>query len=383
MTTLPCGGTPGQSLTIIPQNALYPPFPASCSVAATPGAATQTAAAGNLFSTQTAVAGQTATAYALTVVAQQTQSAQQTQTAAPGATSSAIAQQTQTTQQTQTAGSTATAAAKQTATAASAATTAAAATATAVSGQTATALARPTSTNTPVPPTNTATPSPTITPGGGNTAMLLPLPVRTPIQLVAGVRLINPAARRAARAPHAVPAAPLATPTQAVPDYAYPPKDGSGNYVCPSPDKSIQTGVSPPGASAIGQTVPEGNPFDPPIHNGCLPSSEYRAWPGANAPPPPLWITAGQEYQGYNLSWQGPSSNTPNYRPYNGRWVYLYAKIPDNYDTTYNPLDASGHPLNPNPGYWYVQYLNRGAGQITDRTTWEVSVIDTPPHLVN
>jgi len=175
---------------------------------------------------------------------------------------------------------------------------------------------------------------------------------------------------------------------------------------CPSPDQSVALGISPPNSAAYGQSVAEDNPFDP-LHanTSCFNPPDY-ATPWANQPntgPVAPWIaeqatataTAGGSagsppgnapitYENYNLCWQAQRDcvNNPNYRPYNGRWVYLFTKIPDNYDdATYNPTDGQGHPLNPNQDFWYVQYTNQGTGRITNRTTWEVSVVDTPPHL--
>jgi len=172
----------------------------------------------------------------------------------------------------------------------------------------------------------------------------------------------------------------------------------------------MNLGISPNGAQALGQTVAEDNPFDPVVHatptSGttppCLDPSEYRDYSTQpDRPTPAPWISSGStEYQTYNLY---SATDRPNYRPYNGRWVDLYIKIPDGYNTPGNPdYYAPGYPApagytpggtpcsapvgssgcNPNPGYWYVQYVNKGATIITDRTTWEVSVVDTPPHLI-
>jgi len=194
------------------------------------------------------------------------------------------------------------------------------------------------------------------------------------------------------------------------PIYSSPPVDGSNKPVCPSPDQSAALGISPPGSAAYGQTVAEDNPFDPLHANTSCPTlSDYAP---SYLTPTPAAIPAGQlapwiaeqaqaqatataagtpnagsapvTYENYNLCWQGQADcvSHPNYRPYNGRWVYLFTKIPDNYDdATYNPTDAQGNPLNPNKDFWYVQYTNQGTGNITNRTTWEVSVVDTPPHL--
>ncbi len=182
---------------------------------------------------------------------------------------------------------------------------------------------------------------------------------------------------------------------------------------CPSPDQSVALGISPPNSAAYGQSVAEDNPFDPLHNTSCSNPADYA--PSYLTPTPPAipsgqlapWIAeqatataqaqatasaAGNSvpsstpitYENYNLCWQGQADcvSHPNYRPYNGRWVYLFTKIPDNYDdATYNPTDGQGHPLNPNQDFWYVQYTNQGTGNITNRTTWEVSVVDTPPHL--
>jgi len=171
---------------------------------------------------------------------------------------------------------------------------------------------------------------------------------------------------------------------------------------CPSPDQSVALGISPLNSAAYGQSVAEDNPFDP-LHanTSCFNPPDY-ATPWANQPntgPVAPWIaeqatataTAGGPsgsppgnapitYENYNLCWQTQRDciSHPNYRPYNGRWVYLFIKIPDTYDLT---TPSYGYPNNPNPGFWYVQYTNQGTGNITNRTTWEVSVVDTPPHL--
>lgn len=199
------------------------------------------------------------------------------------------------------------------------------------------------------------------------------------------------------------------------PNYSSPLVDGTpvaNTMHCPSPDLSLNLGISPSGTQARGQTVAEANPFDPNVHatpvsgaptpaagevSPCVASSEYHDYsaqsPAPDRTPPPLapWIAPGLDYQNYNL-YNVNHTRTPNYRPYNGRWVDLYIKIPDGYNTSsssdyYAPGNAPactvGNPgCNPNPGYWYVQYVNKGATTITDRTTWEVSVVDEPPHLI-
>jgi len=177
----------------------------------------------------------------------------------------------------------------------------------------------------------------------------------------------------------------------AQPIYSSPQADPTNNnaLICPSPDQSVAQGVSVPGAYAYGQTVAENNPFDP-MHassTACQPggssAANYLNWgsqPITNTPPTVPWIAPGQAYQTYNLCYQ--NCGQPNYRPYNGRWVTIYTKIPDNYTTTYNPVDASGHPLNPNPGWWYVQYNTTTHHSFTDRTTWEMTILTRGPHLV-
>lgn len=179
----------------------------------------------------------------------------------------------------------------------------------------------------------------------------------------------------------------------AQPIYSSPQADPTNNaLICPSPDQSMAQGVSVPGAYAYGQTVAENNPFDP-LHTtsatspACQPGGSsaagYLNWvrpPITNTPPTAPWISSDQAYQTYNLCYQ--NCGQPNYRPYNGRWVTIYTKIPDNYTTTYNPVDAGGHPLNPNPGWWYVQYNTTTHHSFTDRTTWEMTILTRGPHLV-
>jgi len=293
----------------------------------------------------------------------------------------------------------------------------------------------PTRTNTPAPtntPTQTDTPAPTATNtetpvptdiGGGGPAVILPMKqpmqLRQPMQQVAAFHLVvGDRVKMAARMRRALlTSAPLACPTpppagSSQPNYSCPPVTGPapGTMQCPSPDLSMNLGISPNGAQALGQTVAEDNPFDPVVHatptSGttppCLDPSEYRDYSTQpDRPTPAPWISSGStEYQTYNLY---SATDRPNYRPYNGRWVDLYIKIPDGYNTPGNPdYYAPGYPApagytpggtpcsapvgssgcNPNPGYWYVQYVNKGATIITDRTTWEVSVVDTPPHLI-
>jgi len=190
------------------------------------------------------------------------------------------------------------------------------------------------------------------------------------------------------------------------PIYSSPPVDSSNKLVCPSPDQSAALGISPPNSAAYGQTVAEDNPFDPLHANtscptlsdyapsyltptpAAIPSGQLAPWIAEQAQAQATATAAGTPsagsapvtYENYNLCWQGQADcvSHPNYRPYNGRWVYLFIKIPDTYDLT---TPSYGYPNNPNPGFWYVQYTNQGTGNITNRTTWEVSVVDTPPHL--
>ncbi len=177
----------------------------------------------------------------------------------------------------------------------------------------------------------------------------------------------------------------------AQPIYSSPQADPTNNnaLICPSPDQSVAQGVSVPGAYAYGQTVAENNPFDP-MHassTACQPggssATNYLNWgsqPITSTPPTAAWIASDKAYQTYNLCYK--NCGQPNYRPYNGRWVTIYTKIPDDYTTTYNPVDAGGHPLNPNPGWWYVQYNTTSHQSFTDRTTWEMTILTRGPHLV-
>jgi len=178
----------------------------------------------------------------------------------------------------------------------------------------------------------------------------------------------------------------------AQPIYSSPQADPTNNnaLICPSPDQSVAQGVSVPGAYAYGQTVAENNPFDPihaPSSSACQPGGvaatgnlDWGSQPITNTPPTAPWISSDQAYQTYNLCYK--NCGQPNYRPYNGRWVTIYTKIPDDYTTTYNPVDAGGHPLNPNPGWWYVQYNTTSHQSFTDRTTWEMTILTRGPHLV-
>jgi len=165
------------------------------------------------------------------------------------------------------------------------------------------------------------------------------------------------------------------------------PQAGSNNaLICPSPDQSVAQGVSVPGAYAYGQTIAENNPFDPihaPSSSACQPGGvagtgnlDWGSQPITNTPPMAPWISSDKAYQTYNLCYQ--NCGQANYRPYNGRWVTIYTKIPDDYTSTYNPA------LNPNPGWWYVQYkYNTTNNQpFTDRTTWEMTILTRGPHLV-
>jgi len=175
----------------------------------------------------------------------------------------------------------------------------------------------------------------------------------------------------------------------AQPIYSSPQVDSNNALICPSPDQSVAQGVSVPGAYAYGQTVAENNPFDP-MHassTACQPggasATNYLNWgsqPITSTPPTAPWIASDQAYQTYNLCYK--NCGQPNYRPYNGRWVTIYTKIPDDYTTTYNPVDAGGNPLNPNPGWWYVQYNTTSHQSFTDRTTWEMTILTRGLHLV-
>ncbi len=127
----------------------------------------------------------------------------------------------------------------------------------------------------------------------------------------------------------------------------------------------------------------EDNPFDPLHNTTCYPVSDYHTWQlngSGNWPPLANWLNSTTNYQQYNLC---NNSNIckggSNYQPFNGRWVYIFTQIPSDY------ADPSVYgSAGPNPGWWYVQYLNvSNSGSVpTDRTTWEVTVVDTPPHLI-
>lgn len=185
--------------------------------------------------------------------------------------------------------------------------------------------------------------------------------------------------------------------------------------ICPTQDRA---GIVPIGAPAYGQSLSEDNPFDP-LHGkfpGCVGGYDYHPWdategaalsppqPGQSNPPPtPPWLVSSADpmsdntYEGYNLSsgWQnntcqrdgtrpgsGGSLCNSNYRPFNGRWVYLFTQIPPDYN---DPTSSNYYaPLyNPHPGWWYVQYNTQSASPFTDRAVWETQIINTPPHLTN
>ena len=201
------------------------------------------------------------------------------------------------------------------------------------------------------------------------------------------------------------PAQAAAAPTP--PEYPLPPASTPPALQCPSPDMTraygadpTHTPFSPSDAQALGQTVAEDNPFDPDIHSArCQADSTPVPWPSVNAPPLASWITpTPSAYQNYNLANQNAAN--ANYRPYNGRWVDLFIQIPAGYNDPHSAdYFAPGSPdyatnggalecvagaagCNPNPGFWYVQYQNNATGGISDRTTWEVAIVDTPPHLI-
>jgi hypothetical protein len=140
----------------------------------------------------------------------------------------------------------------------------------------------------------------------------------------------------------------------------------------------------------------EDNPFDP-IHSGSYPNCfqaptavpDWKDWgQQTNTPPYADWLaiatatpgatpaaTAIPYYEQYNL-FDLKHTTQPNYRPYNGRWVYLLTQIPD--PTTYNSVGAPSG--NPNPWWWYLQYYTNGTS-VTDRVVYEAFILNTPPHL--
>jgi len=125
-------------------------------------------------------------------------------------------------------------------------------------------------------------------------------------------------------------------------------------------------------ARAYGQTMGEDNPFDTRYQvSGCAGTNaavtdSNRQWNQGTFP--------STDYTQYNYD----TVQGGNYAPFNGRWVYMFTQIPSDY--TGGP--TTGPNLNPNPGWWYVQYKTANSN-FSDRTTWEASIIDTPPHLVN
>ncbi len=190
------------------------------------------------------------------------------------------------------------------------------------------------------------------------------------------------------------------TAARAQPDYTTPLVAPSTHQpLCPSQTSTQihdQFGydITPPGAPAFGQTMAELNPFDP-IHNdptylACVGATDNEVWDGLggqpNRPPTPPWISStipDNSYQSYNLvpNWLRSGGNNPNYTPFNGRWVYILTQIPSDYGTAGSP-HYYAPSANPNPGWWYVQYTTPD-GRQTDRTTWEATIINTPPHLSN
>jgi len=149
----------------------------------------------------------------------------------------------------------------------------------------------------------------------------------------------------------------------------------TGAFVCPSdPPQDLTTNpassITPSGAPAYGQTMAESNPFDPNIHDstlGCLSNSEYHDWTQQ-----PNRVSG--DHKQYNLI-------NGNYKPFNGRWIYIFTQIPTGYGDSTSP-DYYKPAGNPNPGWWYVQYKTRSSTGFTDRTVWEAQIIDVPPHLV-
>ena len=188
---------------------------------------------------------------------------------------------------------------------------------------------------------------------------------------------------------------------RAHPDYTTPLLDPATPLphtpLCPSQttqqlqDQFGYNNITPPGAPAFGQTMAELNPFDPihsnPSYLGCVGALDNESWDGLggqlNRPPTPGWISStipDNSYQSYNLMPPDSAHPNPNYVPFNGRWLYIFTQIPSDYGTPGTHYYAPS--LNPNPGWWYVQYLTPDGGQ-TDRTTWEATIINTPPHLSN
>ena len=169
--------------------------------------------------------------------------------------------------------------------------------------------------------------------------------------------------------------------------YTTPPTDGNGKFHCGAVASQDLTttppsNITPSGAPAYGQTMAEDNPFDPNIHDstlGCLSNSEYHDWTQQ------LPNRVPGNYTRYNFSGNSDSSGhsdaISNYRPFNGRWIYMFTQIPTDYGTQSSPgyYAPAG---NPNPGWWYVQYKTRSGSIFTDRAVWETQIIDVPPHLI-
>jgi len=148
----------------------------------------------------------------------------------------------------------------------------------------------------------------------------------------------------------------------------------------------------PPAAPAYGQTMAEDNPFDPLHKNAhCFTTNDYHAFQTTPVLPVPAGsgINTSDTSDAYK-SYQASPSSTWNYRPYNGRWVYMFTQIPTDYATNtcengsnLNTCGSSSNgSANPHKNWWYIQYKTEG-GPFTDRTTWETAIIDTPPHLIH
>jgi len=158
--------------------------------------------------------------------------------------------------------------------------------------------------------------------------------------------------------------------------------DVNGSYTVPATAAPPASGplcnqvtsdtTSPSVARAYGQTMGEDNPFDIRYQvSGCAGTNAAvtdsgRQWNQGSFP--------STDYTQYNYD----TVQGSNYAPFNGRWVYMFTQIPSDY--TGGP--TTGPNPNPNPGWWYVQYKTANSN-FSDRTTWEASIIDTPPHLVN
>jgi len=151
--------------------------------------------------------------------------------------------------------------------------------------------------------------------------------------------------------------------------------DANGSYTVPATAPPPGSGplcnqvtsdtTSPSVARAYGQTMGEDNPFDQNYQiSGCAGTNAAGTWGSGSGSFP------SNDYTKYNYD----TVQGSNYTPFNDRWVYMFTQIPSDY--------TGGPAANPNPGWWYVQYKTANA-TFTDRTTWEASVIDTPPHLVN